>query len=56
MLAGHLKLRNDLRRPTMEEVGYRASSFAFDGIAGQQRDTSPGCSRPAPPRAQSRTP
>ena len=56
VLAGHPKLRNDLRRPTMEEVGYRASSFAFDGIAGQQRDTSPGCSRPAPPRAQSRTP
>jgi hypothetical protein len=22
-LAGHPKLRNDLRRPTMEEIGYR---------------------------------
>ena len=38
VLAGHPKLRNDLRRPTMEEIGYRTSSFAFDGIAGQQRE------------------
>ncbi len=38
VLAGHPKLRNDLRRPTMEEIGYRTSSFAFEGIAGQQRD------------------
>ena len=34
VLAGHPKLRNDLRRPTMEEIGYRTSSFAFEGIAG----------------------
>ena len=38
VLAGHPKLRNDLRRPTMEEIGYRTSSFVFDGIAGQQRE------------------
>ena len=38
VLAGHPKLRNDLRRPTMEEIGYRTSSFAFDGIAGHQRE------------------
>ena len=38
VLAGHPKLRNDLRRPNMEEVGYRTSSFAFDGIVGQQRE------------------
>jgi len=38
VLAGHPKLRNDLRRPTMEEIGYRTSSFAFEGIAGQQRN------------------
>jgi len=28
LLAGHPKLRNDLRQPTMEEIGYRTSSFA----------------------------
>jgi len=38
VLAGHPKLRNDLRRPTMEEIGYRTSTFDFDGIAGQQRE------------------
>jgi type II secretory pathway predicted ATPase ExeA len=38
VLAGHPKLRNDLRQPTMEEIGYRTSAIAFDGIAGQQRD------------------
>src|SRR5690349_8390528 len=38
VLAGHPKLRNDLRRPTMEEIGYRTSTFTFDGIAGQQRE------------------
>src|SRR5947209_8384055 len=38
VLAGHPKLRNDLRRPTMEEIGYRTSTFAFDGIVGQQRE------------------
>ena len=38
VLAGHPKLRNDLRRPTMEEIGYRTSSFAFDDIAGHQRE------------------
>lgn len=37
VLAGHPKLRNDLRRPTMEEIGYRTSQFAFEGIAGHQR-------------------
>jgi type II secretory pathway predicted ATPase ExeA len=38
VLAGHPKLKNDLRRPTMEEIGYRATVFAFDGIAGSQRE------------------
>ena len=38
VLAGHPKLRNDLRRPTMEEIGYRTSTFSFDGITGQQRE------------------
>jgi len=38
VLAGHLKLRNDLRRPTMEEIGYRTDVFTLDGIAGSQRE------------------
>jgi type II secretory pathway predicted ATPase ExeA len=38
VLVGHPKLRNDLRRPTMEEIGYRSAVFAFDGLAGGQRD------------------
>ena len=38
VLAGHPKLRNDLRRPTMEEIGYRTDIFSLDGIAGSQRD------------------
>jgi type II secretory pathway predicted ATPase ExeA len=36
VLVGHPKLRNDLRRPTMEEIGYRSAIFEFDGMAGQQ--------------------
>jgi type II secretory pathway predicted ATPase ExeA len=38
VLAGHPKLRNDLRRPTMEEIGYRADVFSLDGITGSQRE------------------
>lgn len=38
VLAGHPKLRNDLRRPTMEEIGYRTEIFSLDGIAGSQRE------------------
>lgn len=38
ILAGHPKLRNDLRRPTMEEIGYRTEIFTLDGIAGSQRE------------------
>jgi len=38
VLAGHPKLRNDLRRPTMEEIGYRTDLFTLDGIAGSQRE------------------
>ncbi|MEQ1975965.1 AAA family ATPase, partial [Xenorhabdus sp. SGI240] len=37
VLAGHPKLRNDLRRPTMEEIGYRTDIFTLDGITGSQR-------------------
>lgn len=37
MLVGHPKLRNDLHRPTMEEIGHRTTIVDFKGIAGQQR-------------------
>jgi type II secretory pathway predicted ATPase ExeA len=38
VLAGHPKLRNDLRRPTMEEIGHRFTVLTFEGMAGHQRD------------------
>lgn len=38
ILSGHPKLRNDLRKPTMEEIGYRTDIFTLDGIAGSQRE------------------
>lgn len=38
VLAGHPKLKNDLRKPTMEEIGYRATVFNLDGIAGSQQE------------------
>ncbi len=38
VLVGHQKLRNDLRRPTMEEVGYRTTVFGYEGVAGHQRE------------------
>jgi type II secretory pathway predicted ATPase ExeA len=36
VLVGHPKLRNDLRRPTMEEIGYRSAIFEFEGTANHQ--------------------
>ena len=38
VLAGHPKLKNDLRRPSLEEIGYRTDVFTLDGIAGSQRE------------------
>jgi type II secretory pathway predicted ATPase ExeA len=38
VLVGHPKLKNDLRRPTMEEIGYRATVFTLDGVAGAKRE------------------
>ncbi|WP_257265932.1 AAA family ATPase [Endozoicomonas sp. ONNA2] len=32
VLAGHPKLSNDLKRPTMEEIGARATIFMLEGI------------------------
>lgn len=38
ILAGHPKLKNDLRRPTLEEIGYRAVIFVMEGLVGSQRE------------------
>jgi len=38
LLAGHPKLKNDLHRPTMEEIGYRSTIFSLEGMAGSQRE------------------
>jgi type II secretory pathway predicted ATPase ExeA len=38
VLAGHPKLKNDLRRPTMEEIGYRSTVFSLEGMVGSQRE------------------
>src|SRR5207245_10755164 len=37
VLAGHPRLKNDLRRPCQEETGARATVFEFEGIQGHQR-------------------
>jgi type II secretory pathway predicted ATPase ExeA len=37
VLAGHPRLKNDLRRPAQEETGARATVFEFEGIQGHQR-------------------
>lgn len=36
ILAGHPKLKNDLRRPTLEEIGGRTTLFGLEGIRGHQ--------------------
>jgi len=38
LLIGHPKLRNDLRRPQMEEVGYRTTTFESEGVSGHRRE------------------
>ncbi|AFZ11467.1 AAA ATPase [Crinalium epipsammum PCC 9333] len=38
VLAGHPKLKNDLRRSTMEEIGYRVTVFSLEGLVGSQRE------------------
>jgi len=37
VLAGHPRLKHDLRRPSQEETGARATVFDFEGIQGHQR-------------------
>ena len=38
LLAGHPKLRQDLRSPKMEEIGYRTTVFSLEGVTGSQRE------------------
>ncbi|SEN69543.1 Type II secretory pathway, component ExeA (predicted ATPase) [Sphingomonas gellani] len=38
ILVGHPKLRNDLKRPQMEEIGDRTTVFEFGGLRDRQRD------------------
>ncbi|QUW68368.1 ExeA family protein [Pseudomonas synxantha] len=38
VLAGHPKLRKDLRKDNMEEIGARTDVFSLDGITGAQRE------------------
>ena len=36
ILAGHPKLKNDMRRPTMEEIGSRAAIFDLEGLGSDK--------------------
>jgi type II secretory pathway predicted ATPase ExeA len=38
VLGGKLKLKNDLLRPTMEEIGSRTTLFSMDGVLADKRD------------------
>jgi type II secretory pathway predicted ATPase ExeA len=38
LLAGHPKLRNELRNPNMEEIGNRTVVFSLEGVTGSQRE------------------
>ena len=38
ILAGHPKLKNDLKRPTLEEIGGRTQIFSLEGIRGHQSE------------------
>ncbi len=38
ILAGHIKLKNDLMRPSHEEIGSRSTIFDLDGIAASKRE------------------
>jgi putative membrane protein len=37
VLAGHPKLKNDLRRSSMEEIGSRATIFELEGLGSEKR-------------------
>jgi type II secretory pathway predicted ATPase ExeA len=36
LLSGHPKLKNDLRRPNLEEIGARTTTLVLEGIRGHQ--------------------
>ena len=38
ILAGHPKLKNDLKRPTLEEIGGRTQTFSIEGIRGHESE------------------
>ncbi len=38
ILAGHLSLKNDLKRPTLEEIGGRTNIFSLEGIRGHETE------------------
>jgi len=38
VLAGHPRLRNELRDTMMEEVGYRTAMYSLEGVTGSQRE------------------
>ncbi len=38
LMVGHPRLRNDLRRPQMEEIGYRTTIFDYEGLGAARRD------------------
>jgi len=38
VLIGHPKLKNDLRRPSLEEIGARTNVFSLEGIRGHQTE------------------
>lgn len=38
LLVGHPKLKNDLRRPSLEEIGARTTVFSLEGIRGHQAE------------------
>src|SRR3546814_688291 len=37
LLVGHPRLRNDLRRQQLEEIGYRTTTFDSEGIGAERR-------------------
>ena len=53
VLAGHPKLGNDLRRPTMEEIGYRTEVFTLTALPAASASISSGSSTSVP-RGRSR--
>ncbi|MFC5475594.1 hypothetical protein [Paraherbaspirillum soli] len=51
VLAGHPKLKNDLLRPSMEEIGARSAPFELDGFGADRRIQREGANcRDAQPR------